>query len=116
MPRTARLDIPGLLQHVMVRGIEKSPIFLDDEDRTPFVERFSKLRVETDTQCYAWALRTNHFHLLIVHQRDTLARFMRRLLTGYVVTFNRHDSGKTDIKDSHIIHRLVSQGAGVTSL
>jgi REP element-mobilizing transposase RayT len=92
MPRTARLDIPGLLQHVIVRGIEKRPIFLDDEDRTAFVERFSTLLVETGTQCYAWALMTNHFHLLIVPQRETLAHFMRRLLTGYVVTFNRRHS------------------------
>jgi putative transposase len=37
MPRTARIDIPGLLQHVMVRGIEKRDIFLDDDDRTLFV-------------------------------------------------------------------------------
>ncbi|MEI9479884.1 MAG: transposase, partial [Deltaproteobacteria bacterium] len=27
MPRQARLDLPGLLQHVMVRGIEKRDIF-----------------------------------------------------------------------------------------
>ncbi len=43
MPRTARLDISGLLQLVIVRVIEKRPIFLDDEDRTAFVERFSIL-------------------------------------------------------------------------
>jgi REP-associated tyrosine transposase len=89
MPRTSRLDIPGLLQHVIVRGIEKRPIFLDDKDRTAFVERFSTLLVETGTECYAWVLLSNHLHLLIVPQRDSLARFMRRLLTGYVVTFNR---------------------------
>ncbi len=89
MPRTARLDIPGLLQHVIVRGIEKRPIFLDDEDRTGFLDRFSTLLGETGTHCYAWALMPNHFHLLLVPQRDSLARFMRRLLTGYVVTFNR---------------------------
>jgi hypothetical protein len=32
MPRHARLDIPGLLQHVIVRGIEKSKVFRDDQD------------------------------------------------------------------------------------
>ena len=37
MPRSARLDQPGLLQHVIVRGIEKRDIFLDDEDRDDFV-------------------------------------------------------------------------------
>jgi hypothetical protein len=31
MPRSARLDMPGLLQHVIVRGIERRKIFLDDK-------------------------------------------------------------------------------------
>jgi len=65
MSRTALLDIPGLLQHVIVRGVEKRPIFRDDEDRAAFVERFSDLLVETGTHCYVWVLMTNHFHLLI---------------------------------------------------
>jgi hypothetical protein len=30
MPIHSRIDIPGFLQHVMVRGIERSDIFLDD--------------------------------------------------------------------------------------
>ena len=33
MPRQARLDAPGALQHVMARGIERRKIFLDDKDR-----------------------------------------------------------------------------------
>ncbi len=91
MPRQPRLDIPGLLQHVIVRGIERSAIFLDDEDRCRFVDRLGSLLVETETDCYAWALLDNHFHLLLRCKRLKLSRFMRRLLTGYAVTFNlRH--------------------------
>ena len=33
MPRLARLDITGLLQHVIVRGIERRDIFNDDHGR-----------------------------------------------------------------------------------
>ncbi len=95
MPRTARIDIPGLLQHVMVRGIEKRDIFLDDEDKALFVERLSKLLVSTGTECLAWALMSNHFHLLLRPQSTKLSTFMRRLLTGYAVVFNlrHHRSG-----------------------
>jgi REP element-mobilizing transposase RayT len=89
MPRTARLDIPGLLQHVIVRGIEKRDLFLDDDDRSLFVERFSTLLKQTDTHCYAWALMSNHFHLLLMPTSCTLSSFMRRLLTSYAVNFNR---------------------------
>ena len=92
MPRAARLDMPGLLQHVIVRGIARCDIFLDDDDRLCFVQRFSELLEKTDTKCLAWALMTNHFHLLVCPSNGSLATFMRRLLTGYAVTFNlRHD-------------------------
>jgi len=89
MPRSARLDIPGLLQHVIVRGIEKRDIFLEDGDREFFVERLTALLKETEVRCYAWALMSNHFHLLLMPTRGTLATLMRRLLTGYAVYFNR---------------------------
>ena len=92
MPRAARIDIPGLLQHVIVRGIERCPIFLDDHDREEFLSRLSSLLPETETDCYAWVLLDNHFHLLLKPKTYTLASFMRRLLSGYAVTFNlRHN-------------------------
>ena len=65
MPRQPRLDAPGLLQHVMARGIERRKIFLDDKDRESFLERFAGILEETQTQCYAWALIPNHFHILL---------------------------------------------------
>ena len=91
MPRSARIDIPNILQHVIVRGIEKREIFTDDEDRRRFVKRLSNLLVSTDTDCFAWALLSNHLHLLLRPRKTTLGNFMKRLLTGYAVSFNlRH--------------------------
>jgi len=87
MPRKARLDVPGTLHHVMVRGIEERDIFRDDEDRKAFVERIRSLAKETGTRILAWALMDNH--LLIVSGPDGLSTFMRRLLTGYGIGFNR---------------------------
>lgn len=91
MPRSARLDFPGVIQHVIVRGIEKRRIFLDTKDRWSFVDRFSRLLIETNTDCFAWSLLSNHFHLLLRSNDTKLSAFMRRLLTGYAITFNlRH--------------------------
>ena len=89
MPRRPRLDAPGLLQHVMARGIERRKIFLDDKDRESFLERFAIILEETQTQCYAWALIPNHFHLLLRTGSTPLSKVMRRLMTGYAVTFNK---------------------------
>lgn len=92
MPRAARIDIPNILQHVIVRGIEKRDIFTSDDDRRDFVKRFSILLESTETECLAWALMSNHFHLLLRTKDIPLSKFMSRLLTGYAVSFNlRHN-------------------------
>lgn len=91
MPRLARLDISGLLQHVIVRGIEQRNIFNDDHDRQLFVDRLFSLLSETGVRCYAWALLSNHAHFLLMPTATPLSYFMRRLLTGYAVSFNRRN-------------------------
>ena len=89
MPRKARIDAPGALHHVIARGIEKRDIFWDDHDRNDFLERLGTIIGESGTRCYAWALLPNHCHLLFETGLTPIATVMRRLLTGYAVTFNR---------------------------
>ena len=89
MPRVARIDTPGLLHHIMIRGIERRKIFRDDVDREDFVERLSDLLPETQTQCYAWSFLSNHGHFLFRSGPQGIAALMRRLLTGYAIFFNR---------------------------
>ena len=37
MPRKACIDAPGALHHIIVRGIERRKIFIDDKDRNNFI-------------------------------------------------------------------------------
>ena len=60
MPRKARIDAPGALHHIIIRGIERKKIFRSDYDRKNFVKRLSELIPETNTDCFAWALIPNH--------------------------------------------------------
>ena len=89
MPRSARLDASGILHHVMGRGIEKGAIFLDAKDREGFIARLAALAESKAITVYAWALLPNHFHLLCKTEKQPLSSAMRKLLTGYVVHFNR---------------------------
>ena len=89
MPRQPRLDAPGVLHHVMVRGIERRVIFRDDVDRADFVDRLAALVSATGLTVYAWALLPNHAHCLVRTGTRPLPRVMRSLLTGYAGAFNR---------------------------
>ena len=88
MPRKARIDAPGALHHIIARGIERRCIFEDDIDRDNFLKRIGTILSETQTGCYAWALIPNHFHLLLRTGSSSLSTVMRRLLTGYAITYN----------------------------
>jgi len=91
MPRHARLDASGLLHHVIIRGIERKPIFAEDRDKEDFIERCSILLPETMTACYAWSILSNHIHMLLRTGTVPLSTVMSRLLTGYATAFNmRH--------------------------
>ena len=89
MPRQPRLDAPGTLHHVIGRGISGIKIFGSKIDREDFLERLGDLVSHDALSVYAWALMSNHFHLLARTGKQFLAASMRKLLTGYAVNFNR---------------------------
>ncbi len=89
MPRQSRIDTPGALHHIMIRGLEGKNIFKDNKDRDDFMDRLGKIMLDTSTPCYAFALMSNHVHLLLRTGSVPVAQVMRRLLTGYAVKFNR---------------------------
>jgi putative transposase len=89
MPRRSRIDAPEAVHHIIIRGIERGVIFRDDEDRDSFLDRLGVILLETATPCYSWSLLGNHGHFLLRTGEYPIAHVMRRLLTGYAVTFNR---------------------------
>ena len=89
MPRLARLDAPGVIHHVIIRGIERREIFRNNKDRNDMMDRLADLLPATNTTCYGWAFLSNHAHFLFRSGDAGLSTLMRRLLTGYAVNFNR---------------------------
>jgi len=89
MPRGPRLDVPGLIYHVICRGIERKEIFKTSNDYRFLLRKLSELTSECGFRVYAFSLMPNHIHLLVKPERASLASFMRRLLTSYAVYFNK---------------------------
>ena len=89
MPRKARIDAPGALHHIIVRGIDRTAIFRDDTDCENFLTRIERVLIESSTPCLAWALMDNHVHMLLRTGLVPISTLMRRLLTGYAQQFNR---------------------------
>jgi putative transposase len=88
MPRQARLDATGALHHIMVRGINKTPILVDDRDRESFLERLHLNLDDSGCSIYAWTLMDNHIHLLVKSDGQGISYLMRKQLTWYAMYFN----------------------------
>ena len=82
------MDGPGALHHIIVRGIERRKIFREDIDRDNFLKQLGGILCDSQTRCFAWALMSNHFHLLLRTRLVPISNGMRQILTGYAVSFN----------------------------
>lgn len=91
MARQKRLNIAGGIYHVITRGINREKIFRDKKDREKFIVDLSENLSKTGSCCYAWALMSNHVHLLIRITEKPLSQLMRKILTRYAIYYNhRH--------------------------
>lgn len=89
MARPLRIEYEGAVYHITSRGNARQDIFLDDNDRTKFLEILSDVVERHNWVCYAYCLMTNHYHLLIETPDANLARGMHQLNGVYTQAFNR---------------------------
>ena len=89
MSRPLRLDFPGALHHVVVRGNERRLVFRDDGDREQYLARLADYRERHRFRLYAYCLMDNHFHLAIGTGTVPLSRIMLAVQSAYTQAFNR---------------------------
>jgi putative transposase len=92
MARLPRLDLPGIPQHVVQRGNNRLPCFLDDGDRLRYLQQLRESLAATHCRLHAYVLMDNHVHLLVTpREAGDVGRLMQRLGRSYVGLFNaRH--------------------------
>lgn len=89
MARPLRIEYPGAIYHITARGNTRADIYLQDRDRTIFLELLGNICGRYHWSCYAWCLMTNHYHLVLETAEPNLSRGMRQLNGIYAQTFNR---------------------------
>ena len=64
MARLPRIDIPGVPQHVIARGVDRGPCFFDESDYLEYLECVRAAATVAGVAVHAFVLMTNHIHLL----------------------------------------------------
>lgn len=87
-----RLSESGIY-HVMLRGINRDTIFLEDEDRRWFLQCLSVTKELSGCQVLAYCLMPNHVHLVIRTGCEPVGVVLKRLGVRYAGWFN-HKYGR----------------------
>ena len=75
--------------HIMLRGINRGDIFLEDDDKDVFLNILLQKKSKGEYTLHAYCLMDNHLHLLIQEKEDDIARIMKRIGITYVSYFNK---------------------------
>jgi len=85
MARLPRFIIADQPQHVIVRGNNRDPIFIADEDKPFYLEKLQQACDKHECDLHAYILMTNHVHLLITpHTEQGLSKVMQMVGRYYV--------------------------------
>ena len=74
---------------MMARGIDKKNIFQKKVDKLDFLKRLRTNIEANDIRLFAWCIMSNHTHLLLQTGEYKVSSFMRKILTGYAVSYNK---------------------------
>ncbi len=83
-----RIDQPGMWQHVFSRSIDEIDLFETGEDRQDFLDIVGDVSRKTGAEVHAFALMSNHFHLVVHFPDGDMAGFMQKVKSRYARRFN----------------------------
>jgi len=107
MARLLRVQFPGAIYHVTLRGNNRRTLFRDDKDRARFLARLSEYAEELRIRLYIFCIMSNHVHLLIETPEANLSAFMQKLQTAYSVYFNLRHGESGHVMDGRYKAKLV---------
>jgi putative transposase len=89
MTRRRRFFVPGYPLHVVQRGNDRCTIFLDDNDRTRYLDFLVEAAERHECAIHCYVLMGNHVHLLMTPATErSLAATMQSVGIRYVRYFN----------------------------
>ena len=95
MARLPRPDLAGIPQHIVQRGNNRLPCFLDDEDRQRYLQLLLEALGRFGCRLHAYVLMDNHVHLLMTPgEASAVSRLMHTFARNYAGLFN-HRHGRS---------------------
>lgn len=89
MARTARTKSDSNIYHIMIRGINRQLIAVDEEDNQRLKEILWQCKEVCGYELYGYCFLGNHIHLLMKEGKESLEQIFKRIGSRYVYYFNQ---------------------------
>jgi putative transposase len=89
MARRLRVQYPGAIYHLMARGNGRQDIVCDDADRDRLVDHLGRAAIRCSWHVYAFAIMSNHLHVVLKTPEPNLSRGMQSFLSAYANAWSR---------------------------
>lgn len=87
--REARNLTQSKLYHVIIRGINRQDIFLDNQDKRKFKKKLKNTKEKFEYLLYAYVLMPNHVHLIIYDKNNNISKIMHSILVSFSEYINK---------------------------
>lgn len=111
MPRAPRRRVPEGIYHVTVRGNNREAIFADDADYQRYLQEILRCHHEHGCTLLAYALMSNHVHLVLQDHHISLSRYMQVLNARYTRYFNVRHARVGHLYQGRFFSRFVDRDA-----
>ena len=90
VPRTARqYNEFTKVYHVILRGIDRQDIFLDEQDKKKWIKELINTKVQFNYDLYCYCLMNNHVHMVLYDKNMQLSKIIQSLAIRYATYFNK---------------------------
>lgn len=89
IPRSPRIKSGTKVYHVILRGINKQDIFLDQQDFRKFLKEIKRTKNIYKYNLYSYILMPNHVHFIIYDLNENLSNIIKSLTIAYSHYFNQ---------------------------
>lgn len=110
MPRYPRVFVPDLALHVVQRGHDRQPVFIQDSDFRYFLGNLADVKKELEIRLLGYCLMTNHVHLILMPGENVQAvsKLMRVLAARQTRRVNKLEKRSGTLWDGRFKASLVA--------
>lgn len=111
MPTGPRFLLPHACYHIITRGNQRQPVFLDEKDYGAYMDRLKRYKKRYGFLLYGFCLMPNHVHLIgQPKETDKLAKFMHGLSRSYTAYFNKRYEKVGHLWQGRYISKVITKG------